>query len=403
MPSIVFAEATWYGSLRSTVEFGGGSDATFKDGASRWGIKGSSEVSEGLTAVAHFAHHISTSDASLSSGRLAYVGLSGGFGSITAGHLGAAGYGNVGVITDNSNYYGDSGMSSRHSNVLSYAYSSGSIGFQVDLTVDGKQDTGGHVDKGEFGLTVGIGDLGKVAVAYINQKDTMMANPYMHQALTKAAAGDAPAEYADGKMITVTVAKNYTGLTDADKTVLDTDGLDAIVRSAKGKYSAGTCNANKTDPADDCTTVNAYAVSQTAIPSGESNVGTVTTTETYYAKGRKAVDKVFGTAGYKATHVAFEFGLGGISTYVGHSQSKENGADKKSKTTHFGARGALGDTGMSFLVQARNVKGADGMNSSPWLLGLSRSLGGGAAVHFEHGNSDNGMSGKTRVGLQVDF
>ena len=56
---------------------------------SRWGVKGSSEVSEGLTAVYRYEAAL---DLSLrptlgekGAGRLSYVGLSGGFGTVTLG------------------------------------------------------------------------------------------------------------------------------------------------------------------------------------------------------------------------------------------------------------------------------------------------------------------------------
>ena len=107
--------------------------------------------------------------------------------------------------------------------------------------------------------------------------------------------------------------------------------------------------------------------------------------------------------GHKSTHVAIEFGLGGITPYLGYSESKENGAVNKSKTMHYGFSGSLGDTGMSFLVAGRNVKAAGGGKTSPWLFNVSKGLGGGATVIFEHANDDNGSSGKSRVGLQVNF
>ena len=403
MPSIVLAEASWYGSLRSGVELGGGSDARVFDGGSRWGIKGSSEASEGLTALYRFEHKISTTNAGQSGGRLAYVGLSGGFGTLTAGQIWNAAYNHAGAITDKANYYGDSGTGYRHGNALSYAHSAGSVSFQLDLIVDGKQNTGGHIDKGEFGLTVGIGDLGKVAVAYTNQKDTLATTPVVTSPVTYWVDhdGSEASDTVQAQMITVTTAQSRV---DADSGMLTTAGVNNI-QVSNGVYTSGTCSTTATD-ATACTTANAYVyrVSRTA-PGG----GDVTMTETYFGTATTAGgvasggDTVTDVAGHKTTHVAFEFGLGGLTSWIGHSQSKVNGAANKSKTTHFGMSGAMGDTGMSFLVQARNVKGANGMSSNPWLFGMSRDLGGGAAVHFEHGNSDDGMSGKTRVGLHVGF
>ena len=65
--------------------------------------------------------------------------------------------------------------------------------------------------------------------------------------------------------------------------------------------------------------------------------------------------------------------------------------------------GGLGDTGMSYLVAVRNVQ-TTGMNkTNPWLVNVSRSLGGGALLIFEHANNDDGKSGKSRLGLHVNF
>ena len=107
--------------------------------------------------------------------------------------------------------------------------------------------------------------------------------------------------------------------------------------------------------------------------------------------------------GHKVTHVAVEFGLGGVTPYVGYSERKENDETAKSKTMHYGFSGSLGDTGMSYLVSGRNVQAAGGGKTSPWLFNVSKNLGGGATVIFEHGNADNGMSGTSRVGLHVTF
>ena len=100
VPSVVFAEASWYGSLRVGVESGGGNDARLMDVASRWGIRGSNEVGEGLTAVYNFETAISTPNAGLPGGRLSSVALSGGFGTLTLGQIWSASYNHSGVIRD---------------------------------------------------------------------------------------------------------------------------------------------------------------------------------------------------------------------------------------------------------------------------------------------------------------
>ena len=97
IPSVVFAEASWYGSIRTGVSSAPGEDVFgdptpaktgVSDFDSRWGIQGSNEVSEGLTAVYRYERSIDSSnagDAGVEGGRLSYVGLSGGFGTITIG------------------------------------------------------------------------------------------------------------------------------------------------------------------------------------------------------------------------------------------------------------------------------------------------------------------------------
>ena len=107
--------------------------------------------------------------------------------------------------------------------------------------------------------------------------------------------------------------------------------------------------------------------------------------------------------GSRATHVAAQFSLGAITAYLGYSQNEENGSGMKDKTTHYGISGGLGETGISFHAMARNKDNASGMDSNPWLVGLTKGLGGGATVMVEHGNADDGASGKTRFGLKVDF
>ena len=55
---------------------------------------------------------------------------------------------------------------------------------------------------------------------------------------------------------------------------------------------------------------------------------------------------------------------------------------------------ALNDT-IAKIAESKN---------SPWLLALSRSLGGGASVHFEHDNPDTaGVKSTSYLALKVDF
>ena len=170
------------------------------DGGSRWGIKGSAEAGEGLTAVYQFEHKIDAARAGLdnpmggSHGRLSNVGLSGGFGSLTMGQIWSASYNSFGAITDNSTVIGNSETTYRHGNVISYAFSNDLMALQADLIYDSpdpmapeETDTDSpapipanvaknryrnkeNLQKTEFGLTVNVGEIGKVAIAHIDDK-----------------------------------------------------------------------------------------------------------------------------------------------------------------------------------------------------------------------------------------
>ncbi len=170
-PAAVFAEASWYGSLRGGVELEKGQDAEYYDGGSRWGIKGANEISEGLTAVYNFEHEISTADAGQAKGRLAYVGLSGGFGALTLGQVWSASYNHTGVIRDISNWHSAHESSGRVGSALSYAYTGDAFSVQFDAIMAGGKDTGKAVDQWELGATVNIGDIGKVAFAHVRKEN----------------------------------------------------------------------------------------------------------------------------------------------------------------------------------------------------------------------------------------
>ena len=84
-PSVDFAEASWYGSLRAGIKFSEGFRRIYR----LWfllGIKGSSKVSDDLTAVYRSEHKINAAIANLTdSGHLSYVGQSDRFRVITLG------------------------------------------------------------------------------------------------------------------------------------------------------------------------------------------------------------------------------------------------------------------------------------------------------------------------------
>ena len=368
-----------------------------------------------------FEHKITTKNGSQPGGRLAYAGLSGGFGTITLGQIWNAAYNHAGAITDKSYYFGNSTTGYRHGNALSYAHSTGPVSFQLDLISDGDMNTGQGIDKTEFGMTVGLGDIGSIALAHTTMRDTVTTMPtYWVRVAATAPATGAPGGTTQAEMITVhlTPAQNVAANV-ANGKVSTAEGIALIQRSGNRYFmdgaSAADCKtlAATTATTDDCVTATAFVSQETTetVAAGGGVAPTVTTTERYHFEGTVAGNVVETPAGsvdergHKNTHLAVQFNVGGMTPYLGHSTKKMNGSSGKTKTTHYGVSGGLGDTGINFLVAARNVKPATGAKSSPWLFNLSKNLGGGATVIFEHANYDNNKPGnkETAIGLHVTF
>ena len=134
-----------------------------------------------------------------------------------------------------------------------------------------------------------------------------------------------------------------------------------------------------------------------------------------------------------STFIAGNYGIGDMTVFLGYDQySVDNSActaesvnesrggtcdaTVKKKSTHAGVHGGVGDTGVNYVFTMRNEKTTtegfddranDTSTSSkvtPWTLGVSRSLGGGATLNLEHSEPDrDNVGSSTAVWLQVDF
>ena len=407
---------------------GGADDPSYDSFSSRWGIKGSSEVSEGLTAVYKFETRIGQGGTASQGTNQLYTGLSGGFGSLTLGKQVGATYNHTGAIRDISNWHSYGDVGSRISNALSYSYAAESFSMQVAAIMDADTDTDGAVDQVEFGMTVGLGDIGKVAIGYEKVEDSMMTTPVsaMYTTGKDADGNDTMVEVME-IMVTIDAAHDenndhLTGEKGAEK--LTADGLNSIVKTADGKYEIGTVDAD-TCKGDDANCIEVVALvssktntdttianqdsapTNTITPNNDSGV----VTETFYLKddsykaatSMTSIDKY----GHKASHISASFGLAGITVALGHTTKDSNKPmSAKMKTNFLGASGSIGDTGLSWNAWGRNVKNNEHMKGddrSPWTVGLAKSLGGGATTFIEHTNADDGEDGTTSVALRVDF
>ena len=139
-----------------------------KSFGSRWGVKGSNEVAEGLVANYRYEESLNLATASLADGdRLSSVGLSGGFGTLSIGRIWSASFNSVGALLDPTVFYGDAQTSYRIGNAVSYSNSAGAATVQVDLVMDGGNSSKSGVDQYEFGLSF---DLGAATLAFAHRK-----------------------------------------------------------------------------------------------------------------------------------------------------------------------------------------------------------------------------------------
>ena len=170
-PSVVLAEATWYGSFRAGISSSSGNTVLYTPG-SRWGVKGSNEISDGLSGVYRYEEALDLKTATLSAGnRLSYVGISGGFGTLTMGRVWGAEYNSTGAILDNSYYLGNSYGSYRIGPAVSYAISTGPVNLQLDAIMrNNPVNNNKTVDRMLFGASAGFG-AGKVAISYDSNSD----------------------------------------------------------------------------------------------------------------------------------------------------------------------------------------------------------------------------------------
>ena len=442
VPSVIFAEdeggASWYGSLRGGVEFGGGADGQFGSYGSRWGIKGSSEVSEGLTALYQLETRINggvtrknptptnTENISDSQGtNQLFVGLSGGFGNLTMGKFHNAAY-LAGGIRDIGNWYSSGDVATKVGNTVSYGFASETFKLQIDAIMDGR-DTGRAVDETQFGLAVNIGDIGKVAIGYEKAEDATTAKNMTGGALGSVTPyGDtSEVKFADGK---------FTGLEnivwrDDDGKVVDVKGVtlaathmvvevmqapndtsDTIAEGKDGKLYRGTCE----DTPAPCKAEKVLVTVSSTAPAdaNEKHDADVKPTVSYADKSADTDLHTLFTAkqvrtayGYKAGHISASFGLGAVTARLGYSSKDSNDPmkTKDMKTTFFGMDGSIGDTGMDWRAWGRNVEAHDGKETSPWGAGVGKALGGGAYAWIEHANADAGASGTTSIALNVNF
>ncbi len=343
-------------------------------------------MSDGLSAVYQFETGIDINTANQDDkGRLSNVGLSGGFGTLAVGRIWSASDNHVGSIIDNSHWLGADEVTGRIGNVISYSVDVGSVSLQADVVAN---NGGGAQAKAATSNP-------SATYHYIDANENKIQD-------ANEPAVSTPVDLTNAKIATPAAAENED---------IDSSQLGA------------------------------------SLALGES--GRIGLAYIDYDTKEKVKDK--------QSVVAAEYTIGGMTMYLGYGErdmkdSNDHTArtspaanripqvatsnpavrERKDKTTYFGVRGGVGDTGVSYLLQVRSKKSSGKVDvwdtalntaapntvsiadnragtakvskTQPWFFSLKRSLGGGATVVLEHSNPDmDDTKSDTALILRVDF
>ena len=179
-PVAAQADVTVYGRIHNGIAISdvdgaeAGSTTDLNSGGSRFGIKASSDLGNGLTVSAHYEFTANTDKPGTSVGntRIGTVGLSGGFGSIKLGNQWGAYYNNVWQLdptyTSPGILYYNGSYTLRTANTISYSNSFGPVSIQLDSRLD---DADGSRDGFAAGATVAVNDMISIAGAVDDGND----------------------------------------------------------------------------------------------------------------------------------------------------------------------------------------------------------------------------------------
>lgn len=181
IPAISQADSTWYGRVNTGISIvdadsAASTSADIKNISSRFGVKGSTDLGNGLSAVYRYEFGVASDVADVQdNNRLSFVGLSGSFGTVTMGRVWSALFNHVGTNVDLSqNVGGDSywraGGTYRTSNTLSYAHGTGNVNFQIDMELDGSNAASSTTDSWAAAGTFKAG-AASIALGYRDVKD----------------------------------------------------------------------------------------------------------------------------------------------------------------------------------------------------------------------------------------
>ncbi len=414
MPVGAQAEATVYGRINNVLEFNdsgkAGEDTTadVSTVGSRFGIKGSADIGNGLTARGHYEFGLNTDKKETGlNNRIASVGVAGGFGSIDVGNQWSAFYNTTGVDMDPSwNQGGIGGTPFRASNTVKYGNSVGPLNLELDLRLnDGGDETGTEGLAGEgggLGVRVAVTDNITLGFAYDNEDRSDMITPavYGHRYdlsdLTDDQIKVLDLRRSKGTNETSDSTENngsYTGLTYAGPSakdgiaskLSDYDGVyclsSAMVTEKKGKITANDAVATKD-------------VGKLGLKEGDAC--TVTKDKTGAETERMGVSAKISLGQF--------YGIFAYST----KNVTDNGKETETEYAQVWGGVHLADSTSALIGFGQSE--TEGMDANPTALtlGLYHNMGGGLQLWYEGQSNDPDMAGMDnsvnhKAGIRFDF
>ena len=383
VPSVVLgaemAGPSLYGSFRAGLNFSSG-DATVGNYGSRWGINGSHEVSEGLTAAYLYETGVTITNAESAGG---------------PGHTHDA----FAAIADTNEVLsvirlaptvvintGDHDSNSETDDTTTYMCERGN---PVEILKDDMMEPTGHQELDED--TEYEGDALVAA-------DVFCGNVVSHTDAGSAAAAAISGDGGPGGRLssislsggfgTISMGYMWSASYNHYAAALDPTYFNGLPGGAT--YKSGNAVSYSSSAGDVSFQIDKQTGDDGKLEFGATAaLGPVGVGFGYWKNAND--DASF-------TGIAISAGAGGVGLAVGLGNEKDEDGMKTS-TNLISLSGALGDSGISYGVQVANSDDDAGDQN---LVSLVNSLGTGASLHFEHVSPGEG-SAKSHVVIKVDF
>ena len=174
---------TVYGRINNAIDIND-SDIDLSSVSSRFGIRANADIGNGLSAFGRyeFATVTDREQNNIADLRLGFVGISGGFGSISVGNQWSAYFNTFGTIVSPTYslgyflYSSVAGGPFRASNTIKYANSFGPVSLEIDVRLNDSDEQGDVAEKingngGAIGLSISPTDNFTIAAAFDTEED----------------------------------------------------------------------------------------------------------------------------------------------------------------------------------------------------------------------------------------